>query len=136
MFAPRQHENTFLFLLRWAARTLSAVSIGTILLFIFGEGSLDFSTSSWKEIGAMLLFPLGLLVGLILGWQEEIKGGALAVGSIAAFYLVYGLALSGSIRQGWWFLIFAVPGFLFLLYGLLSSLNHPHFGADKRLKKQ
>jgi hypothetical protein len=97
---------------------------------------LDFSTSSWKEIGAMLLFPLGLLVGLILGWQEEIKGGALAVGSIAAFYLVYGLALSGSIRQGWWFLIFAIPGFLFLLYGFLSSLNHTHFGPDKRLKKQ
>ncbi|MGB7210567.1 MAG: hypothetical protein WBD27_18070 [Pyrinomonadaceae bacterium] len=84
---------------------------------------MDFSTSSWKEIGAMLLFPLGLLVGLILGWQEEIKGGALAVGSIAAFYLVYGLALSGSIRQGWWFLIFAIPGFLFLLYGLLSRFR-------------
>lgn len=120
----------FLFLLRWTARSLSAVSIGTILLFIFGEGSLDLSGVAWEEIGAMLLFPLGLLVGLILAWQEEIKGGALAVFSIAAFYLVYGLALNGSIRQGWWFLIFAIPGFLFLLYGVLSNSSRAKTAAN------
>ncbi len=124
-----------MFLLRWTARTLSAVSIGTILLFIFGEDTLDLSGVAWEELGALLLFPLGLLAGLILGWQEEVKGGALAVGSIAAFYLIYGLVLSGSIRQGWWFLIFAIPGFLFLLYGVISTLMHPTFGADNGLKK-
>jgi hypothetical protein len=81
---------------------------------------LDLSAVAWDELGALLLFPLGLLVGLILGWHEEMKGGALAMFSIGAFYLIYGLALNGSINQGWWILIFAVPGFLFLLYGLLS----------------
>ena len=70
-------------------------------------------------MGVLMLFPLGFLIGLMHGWQEELKGGALAVGSIAAFYFVYRLILNGSTLQGWWFAIVAFPGFLFLLYGIL-----------------
>ena len=122
MFPPRQNESNFLFGLRWSARLLSAVSIGLILLFIFGEG-LDVSIIAWEEMGVLMLFPLGFLIGLLLGWQEELKGGALAVGSIAAFYFVYRLILNGSILQGWWFAIVALPGFLFLLYGIFLSAS-------------
>ena len=121
MFTPRQNESTFLFGLRWSARLLSAVSIVLILLFIIGEG-LDVSIIAWEEMGVLMLFPLGFLIGLLLGWQEELKGGALAVGSIAAFYFVYGLILNGSILQGW-VAIVALPGFLFLLYGILLSAS-------------
>ena len=122
MFTPRQHENNLLFILRWTARILSAVSIAMLLLFMFGEG-LDLSNVTWEEMGAILLFPLGLIAGLIMGWQEETKGGALAVCSVAAFYFVYGLVLNGSLRQGWWIMIFAIPGFLYLFYGALSSVS-------------
>ena len=120
MFAPRHYENNFLYTLRWIARILSMFCIGVLLLFVFSEG-LNLSNITWEERGVTLLFPLGLLAGLILGWQEEVKGGVLAVVSVAAFYLVYDLALGGSIRQGAWILLFAIPGLLFLLHGFLSS---------------
>jgi hypothetical protein len=119
MFAQRPHETPFLFLLRWAARITSAVSIALILLFAFGE-NWQFSDVRWEEWGVVLLFPLGLVSGLILGWQEEIKGGILAVGSVVLFYLVYGLALTGSIGKNWWFALFALPGILYLVHGMLS----------------
>lgn len=122
MLTSRENESNFLFGLRWSARVLSAVSIGLILMFIFGEG-MDVSIIAWEEMGVLMLFPLGFLIGLILGWQEELKGGALAVGSIAAFYFVYGLILNGSILQGGWFAIVALPGFLFLLYGIFLSAS-------------
>ena len=106
------------------ARLLSAVSIGTILLMIFGEG-LEPSNLAWKEIVALLFFPAGVFVGLVLAWQDELKGGLLAVLSVTAFYAVYGYAFSGSIRQGWWFLLLTIPGFLFLLYGLITWKQSP-----------
>ena len=87
MFISIQYENNFLFILRWTARILGAISIAVLLLFIFGKG-LSLSKVTWEEMGTILLFPLGLITGLILAWQEEIKGGALAVFSVAAFYLV------------------------------------------------
>ena len=122
MFAPRQHENNLLFGLRWAARMLSAVSIGSILLLILSDG-FNLSRVTWEEMGVLLLFPLGLLVGLILGWEEEAKGGALAVLSVTSFYLAYGLLLKGSFSEGLWILFFLIPGFLLLLYGALLSIR-------------
>jgi hypothetical protein len=94
--------------------------IGILLLFIFSE-VLDLSGITWEELGVILLFPLGLLSGLILGWEEEVKGGVLAVASVVAFYLIYDLALGGSMRQGAWILLFGIPGLLFLIHGLLAA---------------
>ena len=119
MFTPRQHKSAVLYLLRWTARLLSAVFIGLILLFLFGV-SFDMSKITWQDIVGLTLFPFGLVAGLILGWKEELKGGSLAVGSVAAFYLIYGYVLSGSFRLGWWFAVFSIPGLLFLTYGLIT----------------
>lgn len=120
MFTPRHYENNFLFALRWIARILSMFCIAALLLLIFGE-VLDLSNVAWEELGVILLFPLGLLSGLILGWEEEVKGGVLAIASVVAFYLVYDLALGGSMRQGAWILLLGIPGFLFLVHGFVSS---------------
>ena len=132
MFTPRHYENNFLFALRWTARILSMFCIGALLLFIFGE-ALDLSNITWAELGVILL-PLGLLSGLILGWEEEVKGGALAVANVVAFYLVYDLALGGTMRQGAWILLFGIPGLLFLIHGFVSSRvsRGEMHGAEKR----
>lgn len=132
MFTPRHYENNFLFALRWMARILSMFCIGVLLLFIFG-GGLDLSNVTWEELGVSLLVPLGLLSGLVLAWQEEIKGGALAVASVAAFYLIYDLALGGSMRQGSWILLFGIPGLLFLIHGIAASwITKEKVGVMKR----
>ena len=123
MFAQREHENAWLFLLRWAARIASVVCIAIIFLFFVGEG-IDFSNVAAAEYVGLLFFPLGVMIGLVLAWREEFAGGAVTVISIAAFYIIYGAILSGKLWQGWAFLPFLIPGFLFMLYGLQSRVGH------------
>jgi ABC-type multidrug transport system permease subunit len=132
MFTRRDYENTFLFALRWIARALGVLCIVALLLFISG-GVLDLSDVSWEELGVVLIFPLGLLSGLILAWEEEVKGGVLVIVSVVAFYLIYDLALGGSLRQGAWILMFGVPGILFLIHGAASSfMRKPSFAEVQR----
>jgi hypothetical protein len=42
--------------------------------------------------------------------------------SLLAFYLIYGLLLSGKLANGWAFVSFSAPGFLFLAYRLLKNM--------------
>ena len=125
MFKLKEYEDKNLFLLRWTARILSVMSVAILLLFIFGEGSHWWNVTLNQMVG-LLFFPVGLIVGLIVAWWKEFLGGAIAVGSVAAIYVVYGWLLNGSLAQGWWFLVFAIPGALFLAYGIgLSGGHHP-----------
>lgn len=108
------------------ARLLSIASLGFILLFMFGEGSAWLSVGA-KDIIGLVFFPFGLMLGLILGWRRELSGGVIAVGSIALFYLIYGLAINQAIFRGWWFVVLSTPGALFLLYALL---RHEHWNGE------
>ena len=123
MFEHREHENALLFSLRWTARLASAVCLAIIFLFFAGEG-IDFSAVRPVEYVGLFFFPLGVMIGLVLAWREELAGGAVTVISVAAFYLVYGALLSGRLWQGWGFLPFLIPGVLFLIYGFQSRFAH------------
>ena len=101
--------------LRWLARFLAAVSVAVLLLFLFGE-PFGLSNLSLAQLVAFVFFPFGLIVGLILGWFRELVGGLVAVGSVACFYLVF--VIFYQEWPGWWFLVFALPGFLYVSYGL------------------
>jgi hypothetical protein len=105
--------------LRWAARAGSIVSIGILLLFIIGEG-FDPTRIAPKEWLGLLFFPLGVVAGMIVAWWREGLGGAITGASLLAFYLVYGLLLSGRFPSGGAFIVFAAPGFLFLTHWLLT----------------
>jgi hypothetical protein len=50
---------------------------------------------------------------MILAWWKEGLGGSITVGSLAAFYILY-IATAGNLPPGPWWLVLAVPGFLFL----------------------
>lgn len=119
MFEAREHETVFLHLLRWTARAAGIVCLAIILMFLFGERS-DFGKITGKQLIGFAFFPIGVFVGLVLAWREEGLGGAIAVGSILGIYFIYGWLLNGSINQGWAFLLFLVPGVLFVAYRLLS----------------
>jgi hypothetical protein len=98
---------------RWTARILAVASVGLILAFLVGEG-FDASRIQPGEWLGLVFFPVGICVGMILAWWREGLGGAITVGSLAAFYLIH-LATAGAFPSGWAFLLFAVPGFLFLV---------------------
>lgn len=126
MFDQRNYESNGMFYLRWAARILSLATISVLFFFFIGEG-FDVNRVGLNELIGLLFFPLGLVVGLLISWKNEGLGAVISVVSLFAFYFVYGLILNGRIWQGWAFLIFAVPGFLFLIYWLLLPRKFADF---------
>ncbi|WP_420632341.1 DUF7670 domain-containing protein [Candidatus Leptofilum sp.] len=114
----RQKSTRIVLFARWLARLGSLASLGLLLLFFFGE-EMNFATLTPTEIWGLLFFPLGITVGMLLGWRWEIFGGSVTILSLMVFYKVM-YAASGEFPDGLWFLIFALPGFLFLFCGLRS----------------
>lgn len=129
MFSSRPNEDTPLFVLRGAAR-VSSIIVFLVLFLFYTDGSLTVSNIGLREWIGLFFFPVGLLLGFAAGWHDELTGGIIALGSTAAFYLIYGLLLSGTINQGWAFLVFAIPGLLFLAYGLFHGRAHYHVHRD------
>ncbi len=115
-------EYAALFTLRWTARVLALATLLLLALFYIGEG-VNVSDIAPREYVGLIFFPIGLVVGYLIAWKNELLGGVVAVGSILAFYLIYGALLNGSIMQGSAFLVFGIPGLLFLVYGLLSRIE-------------
>ena len=119
MFEPRENEDRNLFTMRWTARIVGAASLLLLLLFLFG--SFDWTKMSGGDVIAELIFPVGIMLGLILAWRMEFAGGALTLGSVLTFNLIYGLALEESLTHNWWYVFFAIPGALFAAYGVAAS---------------
>ena len=100
--------------IRWVARLTSLGTIAVITAFAFGEG-----TPSGREWLLLAFFPIGLLVGLLLGWWNELLGGAVAIANMLAFYAV-AFAASGRVPAGPYFALLAAPAVLFLLHGYFA----------------
>jgi hypothetical protein len=47
-------------------------------------------------------------------------GGGITIASLLIFYLIFVLLLRGDLARGVWFLVFAIPGFLFLAAYVIS----------------
>ena len=106
------------------ARVGSIASITLLLLIFLGEGSSTSEISRNEWIG-LTFFPLGVVLGMVIAWWKEGVGAVLSVASLIGFYFVYGYLLENHIG-GWWFVIFASPGFLFLVHWFLNSAEHRH----------
>lgn len=112
-------QNSFISTLRWVARFLSVLSLTLIALFLIGEG-IDTERVMPREWFGLLLFPFGLVLGMFIAWWNEALGSIISIASLLAFYLIYGYFMSGSIFQGWAFLLLGLPAFLFLICWLGS----------------
>ena len=105
---------------RWIARVWSILGILGIFAFAVGEiaqGSGPRPTL--QEWVGLVLWPIGVCVGLAVAWYREEWGGALALGCMIAFY-VWSLLHSGHLPRGPFFFLIAAPGLLFLFAGFLS----------------
>jgi hypothetical protein len=103
--------------LHWTARVLSLLSIGIILLFFIGEGFNPARVTA-GEWALMLCFPLSVMIGMLVAWRHEALGGLIAMGGLLGFYLVHAALAQGHLPRGWAYVVFASPGFLFLLSAL------------------
>lgn len=103
--------------LRLIARVGSLASLALLAMFATSGG--DWPT--WREWVAIAFFPVGVALGMIVGWRREALGGILTIASLAAFY-AWMFAL-GSRALGPYFLIFSAPGLLFALCAALDRLG-------------
>ncbi len=103
-------------IIRCVARVLSIVSIGILLLFFIGEGFNPMQLSV-RDCILFLFFPLGITIGMILAWRWEMLGGIIAFVSLLSFYASH-FIMSNKFPPGPYFLIFSLPGILFMLYGM------------------
>lgn len=130
MLHKREGESAAMFFIRWTGRLLSLATGLLLALFFFGEG-LHFSELTALELLGLLFFPFGLWIGFAVGWHNELAGGGISVVSLAAFYLIYGMAANGSLPSGFSFALFTVPGLLFLAYGLIDRLALHHHRSGR-----
>jgi hypothetical protein len=115
------------------ARILSILFIGFILLLLIGEVLFPHAEAVFqvRDIIAMIFFPTGVVVGLILAWRKELLGGSVAVGSLAAFYMTLFL-FDGRFPRGPFFLLLASPGILFVLASAAEMIeSHSRKSARK-----
>ncbi|MEE9430890.1 MAG: hypothetical protein V3V16_07625 [Melioribacteraceae bacterium] len=105
--------NNLLSVIRYIARLFSILLIVLIVTLSIGEGLPNPVTLSTAEI---LLFVslLIMLVGLVLSWQREHVGGLLIILGFILFFIVNSVS-SGSLRLGFFFLLFPLTGILFVL---------------------
>jgi len=106
---------------RWLARLTSLLSLGIIAMFLLAEPFKPSNVRPREWVG-FVCFPIGVTIGLMIGWWKEGLGAGISLGSLVAFYLVFGWLMGSNIR-GPWFIAFASPAFLFLLAWLLSRTN-------------
>lgn len=104
-------QITVTYALKFVARFWSVLSIGLMLLFVFGEGLRLFELSA-KEWVAFLLFPVGLAAGLVISWKKEIPGSILSILSVLLFTVL--------INVNWFVLGLLSPALVFLLHGILT----------------
>ncbi len=101
--------------MRWVARIWSLLTFAFIGAFVIGElfNSSGPAPTPVEWLG-LAFFPIGVLIGLGLGWWREGVGGGTAVLSLLAFY-GWGLIVSGRLPGGPFFLLLTAPAFLYLL---------------------
>ena len=117
MYGHKDDSNFVLGLIEFLARVGSLFSI-TFLVLLFQAEAFHPSQVAPREWIALVFFPVGVVIGLIIAWWREGLGVSVTLGSLLAFYFVYGYLLRYHLG-GWAFVMFASPAFLFLLHWLL-----------------
>jgi hypothetical protein len=120
--SAKSSTNSTATVVQWTARLLSLVSLGFVLMLAIGEGAspLHAGPRDWARDWALgICFPFSVCGGMILAWWRPAWGGALTVAGLLGFYAVH-FAISNALPRGPWFVIFASPGFFFLLSAWLK----------------
>lgn len=124
MYHERSYLELPLALIKFLARIGSITSI-VLLLSLFQAEALNPSEVPPRQWFALIFFPVGVIVGMIIAWWKEALGVSVTLGSLLAFYFVYGYLLRYHVG-GWAFVVFASPAFLFLLHWLLHQAEQRH----------
>ena len=124
MFSNRIDWGLSLAVIELLARVGSIASITLLLMLFVGEGFHPSEVTARQWVG-LAFFPIGVIAGMVIAWWKEGLGAAITLGSLLGLYLVYGYFMRYHIA-GWAFIVFASPGFLFLLHWLFRGAEERH----------
>ncbi len=122
MYSNRMDLGFPMTLVEFLARIGSVMSI-SLLVLLFQAEALHPSDIAPKEWLGLVFFPIGIIIGLAIAWWKEGLGISITLGSLLAFYFVYGYLLEYHVG-GWAFVIFASPAFLFFFHWVLRHVSH------------
>ena len=74
-------------------------------------------------VGALWIVA-GSIIGMLVAWWKEVAGALLGLAALAGFYL-WNVAVRGSLPDGPYFLLFALPLFLFSAAAYLARDRSP-----------
>lgn len=132
MYSHKDESNFMLALIEFLARVSSVVSI-TLLVLLFQGEAFHPSEVAPRQWIALVFFPVGVVIGMIIAWWKEGLGVSVTLGSLLAFYFVYGYLLRYHLG-GWAFVMFASPAFFFLLHWLLRRATERLWPAHPRIR--
>lgn len=103
-------------------RGWSTLSIAFLSLLLVGHILNSEGLPTFKEFVAILFFPIGVTVGLVLTWKNELIGALTTTVCIVLFYFIL-YCLRGRFVGGPFPLLLAAPGILILLRKLYSNVR-------------
>jgi hypothetical protein len=109
--------------LLWTARILAATLVLFVGLFIIGYAINPQGDGSPPGLPEFALFPIGVMVGLALGWRWQLLGGIVTAACMVVFLVLMG----ESLLETPIFAVFLVPAVLFIIYALVSR---KHVGGE------
>lgn len=101
--------------LRWLARAGTVASIASPILLKLVLGI----PTTMPAMPLKLVFPIGVMVGMVHAWRSELGGGAIALASLVLFYLLHAFWEPGGFA-GFWPLAYASPGLVLLFCGIAT----------------
>ena len=114
----------------WIARIWGILFVVMVLVIgVAGALNPDEPSPTPREWIGIALFPVGVSVGYALGWRWQLLGGTVSLGCLAAFF-VWLLIERGGIRAWPVFLLFGVPGMLFVAYWFISRRREAVAASD------
>jgi hypothetical protein len=106
--------------LRWAARALTTVLVGLIVVMFVGV-TLDGGFHPLRLKGVepiQMIFFWTACIGMVIAWRWSVLGGALSFGAMILFFAVE-LAVNGRLPGGLVLYLMLLPGILFLVDGFI-----------------
>ncbi len=102
-------------MLLWTARILAATLVLFVGLFIIGY-AINPQGDGGPPGPEFALFPIGVMVGLALGWRWQLLGGIVAAACMAVFLIL----MRENPLESPAFAVFLVPAILYIICGLVS----------------
>ncbi|ARN56634.1 DUF7670 domain-containing protein [Sedimentisphaera salicampi] len=103
------------------AARLSSVAVIILITALTADRGLRFEGMSAMAIVMFIFFPVGIVVGMVLGWTRPILGGSITIICALIYYTLY-IIQNGVIPLGETFYVFPAPGGAFLLKGIADVM--------------